>query len=510
MKLRPTASIKTDARHEAPDLKIYSLPQKIGLIAGPLLFLIIFFSPPLEGLSPSAQRVGAVAIWMSVWWLTEALSLYATALLPLVLFPLLGIAEPRQAAAPYAEPTVFLFMGGFFLAVAMQRWELHKRIALVILHRLGHSPRRLLFGFMLATSLISMWVSNTATTMMLFPIGLALITRLEDPKRQSPFGTALMLGIAYAASIGGVGTLIGTAPNAIFVGQARQLFPNLTQIDFLHWMLIGLPYVFVFLPLAWLYLTFVTMRSLKEPEQRSFDLQQESSRLGSLSRGEWGVMLVFALTVLGWVFRSDLQLGSLTVPGWSNFFGIQKWVDDSTVAILSALLLFVIPVNLREGIFLLNWDWAKKIPWGILVLFGGGFALADAFQKTGLAAWVGGGLQGLAELPLFLLILLICLTIVFMSEIASNTALTVMMMPILGATATALNIHPYLLMLPATIAASSGFMLPVATPPNAIVFSSGYITQGQMAKAGFMLDLLGALLATLVIYFIAVPLWGLK
>ncbi len=508
MKIRPTEPLVT--HDEEIQQKAYSLKQKIGLFAGPLFFLTVLCLPSVEGLSIPAQRVGAIALWMAIWWLTEALSLYATALLPLMLFPVLGVAEPKQVAAPYAEPTIFLFMGGFFLAAAMQRWHLHKRIALLILKLLGSSPRRLLFGFMLATGIISMWVSNTATTMMLLPIGLALIARLEGQKTQSGFGAALMLGIAYAASIGGVGTLIGTAPNAIFIGQAKQLFPNLAQIDFLQWMFIGVPYVLLFLPLAWLYLAFGVLRHTKISSNTSLDLNQEFLQLGPLSRGEWSVLAVFILTVLGWVFRSNLQIGAFTLPGWSNFLGIHKWVDDSTVAMVAALLLFVIPVNLKQGTFLLNWEWAKNIPWGILVLFGGGFALADNFQKTGLAAWIGGSLHGLAGMPLFVLILFICLAVTFMSEISSNIALAAMMMPILGATATVLGVHPYLLMLPATMAASSGFMLPVATPPNAIVFSSGYITQSQMARAGFVLDLLGAVLTTLIVYFLAVPLLGLK
>jgi len=516
MKSHPKLNLATLAEvEEETTEKAYALRQKLGLVSGIFLFLVVLVLPTPAGVSPAAQRAGAVAVLMAIWWLTEALPLYATALAPLVLYPLLGVLDARQAAAPYAEPTIFLFMGGFFLAMAMQRWELHKRIALVILHILGTSPRRLILGFMTATAVISMWVSNTATAMMLFPIGLALVTRLEPtgartgPHAQSRFGAALMLGIAYAASIGGVGTLIGTPPNAVFVGQAKQLFPDLAQIDFLRWMFVGLPYVLLFLPLAWYYLAFIFMKDQALIES-STDPRAELMHLGPVSRGELGVMCIFFLAVFGWVFRSDLHIGSWVIPGWSNLFGINKWVDDSTVSVFVALLLFAIPVDLKNGIFLLDWQWAKKIPWGILILFGGGFSLAESFQRTGLAAWLGGHLQGLAGIPLPLLIVTICLAITFLSELVSNTALAAMMMPLLGATATAMGIHPYVLMIPATIAASSGFMLPVATPPNAIVFSSGYLTLPQMVRAGFVLDLLGAFLATLVVYLIAIPLFGLK
>jgi sodium-dependent dicarboxylate transporter 2/3/5 len=506
----PNTDVAVDLEEER-QRQGYSLRQKLGLVSGILLFVLALWLPTPSELNLSAQRAGAVAVLMAAWWLTEALPLYATALLPLVLYPLLGIAEVKQAAAPYAEPTVFLFMGGFFLAMAMQRWSLHRRIALVVVRILGNSPRRLILGFMVATALISMWVSNTATAMMLFPIGLALVHRFEpeslriSPDSKPGFGAALMLGIAYAASIGGVGTLIGTPPNAIFVGQAKQLFPNLEQIDFLKWMLIGLPYVLLFLPLAWFYLTFIFMKNTKI-SRSAIDAREELSHLGPLSRGEMGVMTIFFLTVFAWVFRSDLHIGVFVIPGWSNLLGVNHWIDDSTVAILASLLLFAIPVDLKKGIFLLNWEWAKKIPWGVLILFGGGFALADSFQKTGLATWLGNQLQGLNGIPLPVLIIAICLIVTFLSELTSNTALAAMMMPILGATATAMGIHPYLLMIPATIAASSGFILPVATPPNAIVFGSGYLKLSQMARAGFLLDLLGALLATMVIYLIAIPL----
>lgn len=492
----------------------YSLRQKLGLILGLILFLVILFLPTPFGLDQTAQRAGAVALLMAVWWISEAVSLYVTALLPLILFPLLGVLPIREAAARYAEPTIFLFMGGFFLAMAMQRWGLHRRMALHIIRLLGAGPRRLLLGFMVATAFISMWVSNTATTVMLFPIGLAVITQLDPlsitkrEKREVGFGTTLMLGIAYAASIGGVGTITGTPPNAIFVGQVKVLFPELGEVGFLQWMLVGVPFVLLFLPLAWAYLAFIFMKQLDvtaEPTQ----LHQELRQLEPMSRGEKGVFGVFLLTVLGWVFRADLPLGPLTIPGWATILNLGGWVSDATVALIAALLLFIIPTNFKTGEFLLTWEWAQRIPWGVLILFGGGFCLAEGFQQTGLAAWLAGGLTGVANVPLPVLIFTLALSVSLLSEVASNTALAAMMVPILGATARAMEIHPFLLMIPATMAASAGFMLPVATPPNAIVFGSGYLTISQMAKAGFVLDLLGAAVITLVVYLAVMPAFGL-
>jgi sodium-dependent dicarboxylate transporter 2/3/5 len=492
----------------------YSLRQKLGLALGLFLFLSLLLLPTPSGLDPAAQRVGAVALLMAVWWISEAIPLYVTALLPLVLFPLLGVLNMREAAAPYAEPTIFLFMGGFFLAMAMQQWGLHRRMALHIIKLLGTGPRRLLLGFMLATAFISMWVSNTATTVMIFPIGLAVISQLDplamakDQRRRAGFGTTLMLGIAYAASIGGVGTIIGTPPNAIFVGQTRVLFPELGEVGFLQWMLVGVPFVLLFLPLAWLYLAFIFMRKpdgTAEPTQ----LYQELRQLGPMSRGEKGVLGVFLLAVIGWVFRADLHLGPLTIPGWATLLGLAGRVNDATVALTAALLLFVIPTKIKTGEFLLTWEWAKRIPWEILILFGGGFSLAESLQRTGLAEWLAGGLTGLAHVPLPILIFALALSVTLLSEVASNTALAAMMMPILGATATAMGVHPFLLMIPATMAASAGFMLPVATPPNAIVFGSGYLTISQMARAGFVLDLLGAVIVTLIVYLAVIPVFGL-
>jgi sodium-dependent dicarboxylate transporter 2/3/5 len=493
----------------------YRASQKIGLFLGPLVALIVILIPGPEGLSSEAQRVGAIALLMSIWWITEAIPIYATALLPLALMPLLGVSSIKNAASSYAEPTIFLFMGGFFLAITMQRWNLHKRIALYTVRFFGSEPKRLLLGFMIATALMSMWVSNTATTMMIFPIGLALVSQFavtarepRSPDEYSSFAKVVMLGIAYAASIGGVGTLIGTPPNAIFAGQIEILFPELGGITFFKWMLIGIPFVVVFLPLAWMFLAYFV---LKKPdiEGGSISLTKTIEGLEPINRGEIGVFFVFILTVLGWIFRQDLSLGFVTIPGWANLLGIGDWVGDATVAIVASILLFIIPVDLKKGEFLLNWDWALKIPWGILILFGGGFSLAFGFQETGLASWLGSGFAGFADIPLPIFILLLCLLVTLFGELASNTALAVMLIPILGATAVAADIHPYIFIIPATMAASSGFMLPVATPPNAIVFGSGVLSIRDMMRAGFVLDLVGAVIITLVLFLIVKPLFGI-
>jgi solute carrier family 13 (sodium-dependent dicarboxylate transporter), member 2/3/5 len=438
--------------------------------------------------------------------MTEAVPLAATSLLPLVLLPVLGIMTPEAAAVPYADPNIFLFLGGFLLAQAFQKWGLHRRVALLMLTLMGTRPRQLLLGCMLATAVISMWVSNTATAMMMLPIGMAVASQVglesSDPQNRASgdnFGAGLMLGIAYAASIGGMATLIGTPPNVIFAGQVRQLFPELGEVGFLRWMLVSVPLAGIYLLLTWLYLAFVVMRcsSGLQPDKGGQALSAQRAELGPMSRGERVVMTVFLLTVAAWVFRADLVIGPLTIPGWSTWAGLE--VHDGTIAVAAALLLFLIPIDLQRGQFVLDWVWAVRIPWEVLFLFGGGFALATAFRVTGLAEWLAGALQLLAVLPLGIMMLALCVVVIFASEIASNTALASLLLPILAATAKGLDIHPYLLMLPATLAASCGFMLPVATPPNAVAFASGYVTAPQMLRVGLVLDSLGALLVTLAV-----------
>lgn len=496
--------------------------QKIGLSLGIALFVLLMAIPSFGGLSAQAKNMAAVAVLMATWWITEAIPIPATALLPIILFPLLGIMGAKDVSMRYADQNIFLFMGGFFIAMAMQRWDLHKRIALYIVKFLGTSPRRIVLGFMIATAFLSMWISNTATTMMMFPIGLAVIyhaaNMLEREKSgvdtapgKFNFGLALMLGIAYAASIGGIATLVGTPPNIVFVGIVKSMFPKAPEIGFLDWFKIGLPLVLIFLPITWFYLTRIAVppRIRKIPGGRDI-IERDLKELGELKVGEKLTLAVFLLVALAWIFRRDIDLGIFVIPGWSNMLGISQYVHDSTVAVFGAILLFLLPVDFKKRIFVLNWEWALRIPWGIILLFGGGFALAAGFQTSGLAQWIGEGLSFLCGVPTIIMILSICLLLTFLTEVTSNTATTTMMMPVLGALAAATCIHPFLLMIPAAMSASCAFMLPVATPPNAIIFGSGYLRIPDMVRVGLFLNLIGAIIITLLVYFLAIPIFNIN
>ncbi|WP_347273083.1 SLC13 family permease [Candidatus Kuenenia sp.] len=493
----------------------YSYPFKriAGFGLGVVFFFIMLIMPAPEGMSPLAQKTAAVTLLMVCWWISEALPIFVTALAPLALFPILGIMNGREVAMPYAEDAVFLFLGGFCIAISMQKWNLHRRIALSIIKIIGNKPRQLVLGFMIATAFLSMWISNTATTMMMLPIGMALIAHFcgneHDQKSKTRFGTALMLGIAYSANIGGIGTLVGTPPNIVFAGQLKILFPHAPEIGFFQWMKVGIPLVCAFIPLTWWYLTFWAF----PPERKTGNadtniIDKELALLGNLNKGEKYTLLVFILTCLAWIFRKDIAMGSLNIPGWSSYFGLDNHVHDSTIAIFAAIILFILPVDLKKREFVLDWESAVKLPWGILLLFGGGFALAKGFMVTGLSDWIGSNMVDLGTLPIVAMIIAICLLITFLTEITSNTATTTMILPILAALSVTLNIHPFALMLPATLSASCAFMLPVATPPNAIIFSSDQVTIPMMAKTGLVLNLFGVALITALIYLAAIPVFG--
>jgi sodium-dependent dicarboxylate transporter 2/3/5 len=427
--------------------------------------------------------------------MTEAIPIPATGLVPLALFPTLGILDASDAAAPYANELIFLFMGGFLLAVAMQRWGLHKRIALSILSAVGTNPERLVLGFMLATAFLSMWISNTATTAMMLPIGCAIAEMFRPATQHGryEFGVALMLGIAYAASIGGVSTLIGTPPNAVLAGAASELLD--VDIGFLEWMGVGLPLALVMLPLTWVLLT----RVLHPPGTLAGDakalLDAEREALGPPGRGETITAAVFALTALAWVMRSEKAFGDAMIPGIETLL---PGVRDSTIAIVAAVALFVLPVNWRKGEFALNWSTAKGVPWGVLVLFGGGLSLARAMEASGLAAWIGDTVGSLEAVPAVVIIVAVTALVVFLTELTSNVATASMAMPVLAGSAAGLGIEPLTLMTAAAMSASMAFMLPVATPPNAIVFGSGYLTVPQMGRAGLLLNLCAIALITLI------------
>jgi sodium-dependent dicarboxylate transporter 2/3/5 len=449
---------------------------------------------------------------MAVWWMTEALPLEATSLLPLVLLPLAGIypsgtgaADPfRRAAAPFADPAIFLFLGGFLIALAIEKWGLHRRIALLTVRAVGTSPTRLVGGFMLATALVSMWISNTATTVMMLPIGLSVVALLQSrlspatPDSQSAdaanFATSLLLGIAYAASLGGFATLVGTPPNVFFKGyMASRDLP----IDFFAWMSFATPLAGVYLAVAWLVMSKlvfpVRMKTLPGGQEL---IAEEYHKLGPMSRGEWTVLVVFLCTATLWISGQYLkQWTALT-----NLLSAVKSLDDPLAAMLGALALFLIPVDYARGQFALDWRTAVKLPWGVLLLFGGGLSLAAAISDSGLAPWIGQQVTGLKALPTYWQITLIVALIVFSGELTNNLAAVVALLPILFEVALAIGVDPRLVCVPAVVAASCGFMLPVATPPNAIAFATGHIRLGQMIRAGLVLDLLAVVLIPPTVY----------
>lgn len=482
---------------------------KIGLFLGPLLFVVLLLMPMPEELSPEALFVAAVTLLMAVWWIAESIPMAAVALVPIVLFPLLDIMPTAEVTAQYGNQIIYLFMGGFFIAVTMERWNLHRRIALLIIRQIGGGPGRIILGFMIASAFLSMWVSNTATAMMMVPIGLAvikqtnemLISRAPDAlsreSLQLNFSVALMLGIAYACSIGGVGTIIGTPPNTVFVGVVETMFGQ--TISFVAWMIFAIPLVAVMLFLSWAFLVYVAYpQSGGELPGGETIIEKEYEELGPVGREERRVLLVFLFVASAWILNGLFR------------FEFLNELNDSAIAILGALLLFLIPADFRKNEFLLDWDTALKIPWGIIVLFGGGLALAHGFVVTGLASWIAEKMLVLDGAHLLVLLLAVTGMTIILTEITSNTATSTMLMPILASMAIAMTLHPYGLMVAAAIAASFAFMLPVATPPNAVVFGSSFLTIPQMVKAGIWLNLIGIIVISLFSYFLLPLVWGLE
>lgn len=475
----------------------------LGLVVGPVLLLVMLVLPPPDGMSDDAWRTAAVGALMAVWWVTEAIPIAATALIPLALFPLLGVLGIRDTAAPYANPLVFLFLGGFILALAMERWSLHRRIALSVVRAVGTRPHRLVLGMMVASAFVSMWVSNTATAVMMLPIGLSVV-HLVRPEAEygngSPvdfnFAVCLMLGIAYACSIGGLGTLIGTPPNALLAGFMLETYG--VQVGFAQWVLVGVPLVIVTLPLTWLLLTRVTfpIRITEVPGGREA-IDVAYRQLGRMSWPERAVAAVFTAAAALWITRPVLEPA---VPG----------LTDTGIAIIAALVLFVIPANRACSDFVMDWHTAQKLPWGVLLLFGGGLALADAVTASGLAEWIATSLGGLAALPAVLLVITVTLVVIFLTELTSNTATAAAFLPLIASLAVGLGENPYLLVVPAALAASCAFMMPVATPPNAIVYGSGYVTIPQMVRAGWWLNLVFAAAITLLTYTLVVAVFGVE
>jgi solute carrier family 13 (sodium-dependent dicarboxylate transporter), member 2/3/5 len=478
-------------------LSSFSLRQKVGLFAGPLMFFLVLTMPLPEGMSVEASRVAAVALLMACFWMAETVPIPATAMLPIFLFPLLDVMPTATVTLAYGNQILFLFMGGFLIAVAMQRWHLHRRLALNVILKVGSSPNRLVLGFMLATSLLSMWISNTATCVMMTPVAIAVVEQTRQERGDAArldnfnFGTALMLGIAYSSSAGGVATLVGTPPNAILVGLVDTLYGY--QISFVDWMKLGIPISVTMLAVIWVVLTKV-MYPMVDADAKSDKarqhIQDQLNDLGRMTGEEKKVAVVFFLVALSWILRG------LFTPDWLNF------VTDPAIAMCGAFLLFIIPAGKEKGGFILDWDTAKTIPWDIIILMGGGFALAAGFGESGLTEWLANQLSVLQGIHYFILLIVVVLFVTFLTEMTSNAATATLFIPVMGALAVSMDLHPFALMVPAALAASFAFMLPVATPPNAIVFASRQITIGQMAKTGFVLNIVGAIIVSTLSYLL--------
>lgn len=451
------------------------------ILAGPVIAIFLGLLDAPFGLSPQAWALVGLASWMILWWMTEATPVAITALLPIAMMPMMGIAPQKIVSASYGHPLIFLFLGGFLIAAAMQRWGLHRRIALSIVSRVGSSGSAIVGGFMGATALLSMWISNTATALMMFTVGASLIefvgTKVDDPAQVRRFGVCLMLGIAYSASIGGVATLIGTPPNTLLASYLSDNYQ--IEIDFARWMMVGVPLVVVMLPLTW-YLLCKRLFPIGELAfSEAADLvNRELKQMGAMSQGEKIVLWVFLATAIAWVTRKWLVLMT----------GLP--ITDTSIALIAAGILFVIPTSLEQDEFAVDWSAARKVPWEILILFGGGLALASGFKSTGLAAAIGDGVASLSHLDIGLIILATTLSIIFLTEVTSNTATTAAFLPIMGAVSVGIGYSPMVLVIPVALAASMAFMMPVATPPNAIVFSYKELKVKDMMRAGIWLNMI--------------------
>lgn len=489
--------------------------KTIGLFVGPMVFVFLLVIPIPTSLSSLAMNTVAITAWMTIWWLTEAVPIPVTSLLPLALYPILGVSSMQEAASPYANQLIYLFLGGFIVALGIERVNLHKRIALHVVALMGSSPARLVLGFMCATAFLSMWISNTATTLMMLPIAFAVTKHLstsnpdiddDDARRiQRSLGLSLLLGVAYSASIGGIGTLIGTPPNIVFAGFVHSMFPEAPPIGFLQWMFFGVPVILLLLPIAW----FLLVRVIPPEPLSRLPLQafatgtlvaDEIRSLGSMSKAERRMMFVFILTALAWIFRAPITIEAIRIPGLTDVF---PRLTDATIAMAAGLSLFVIPSGMNKGERIVRWETIHKgVPWGVLLLFGGGFALADGLERTGVTLFLGSQLASLHGVDILFMLILVSGMLTFITEFTSNTATATILVPVFASAAVALGENPLLFMIPATINASFAFMLPVGTAPNAIVFSSGWITIRQMARAGFILNLCGIVVVVSLMYLL--------
>jgi sodium-dependent dicarboxylate transporter 2/3/5 len=483
-----------------------STVKMAALVIAPLISTLMVLFVDLAPGNPKITYTAAIAILMAIWWITEAIPLAVTAMLPVVLFPMLGVLDGQTVSAMYFNHLIFLFLGGFLMALAMERWDLHRRIAIKVLMFFGISPGRILMGFMAATAFLSMWMSNTATTMMMIPIALSIIYKLEEilgKARLGSYSIGLLLGIAYSASIGGIATLVGTPPNLSFARIANIIFPTMPEISFADWLIFAIWISILVFVSAWLLLFFMyrPREAWKGVNRKEF--KKEYQMLGKAKPDEKIVFVLFVLMALLWVFRAGFHIGFVNIPGWSDLFPYPGYINDGTVAIAVAALLFIIPSPTTKGERLMNWETANRLPWHIVLLFGGGFALAKGFVDSGLSIWFGEQLSGLAGTHPMLLTTVIVTMMSFLTELTSNIASTEMILPIVAGMAYSIQVNPLLLMIPATLAASLAFMLPVATPPNAIIFGTGKLHIKDMVKTGFLLNLVGIIVTTLVTYY-----WG--
>jgi solute carrier family 13 (sodium-dependent dicarboxylate transporter), member 2/3/5 len=485
-----------------------------SFIITPAISLSIILFGNIAPDNPLIGNTLAVAFLMAVWWITEAVPLAVTSLLPVALFPLLGVMNGQEVSATYFNHVIFLFMGGFIVALAMQKWNLHRRIALKILLITGVSPGRILLGFMIATAFLSMWISNTATTMMMIPILLSIIGKLEElagRENVSHYTTGLLLGVAYSASIGGMATLVGTPPNLSFSRIFQIYFPEAPEISFASWFIFALPISATIFLFTWSYLYLIFKP--KKTDWITVDkdtFRKQLSDMGPMGYQERVVLINFVLIAFLWLFRSDIHIGNFTIPGWASLFPESGYINDGTVAILVAIVLFVLPSKTGQSGRIMDWKTAEKLPWNIILLFGGGFALASGFKESGLSEWFGEQLVWVADYNPVLVIFTIAMMMTFLTELTSNTATTEMILPILAGIAVSTSTNPLLFMVPATLSGSMAFMLPVATPPNAIVFGTNRLKISQMARNGLVLNLVGAILITLLTYWIGSRVFNIE
>ncbi len=490
-------------------LRMKKSPQNrrstLGLLAGVAVFLMILFFADLEPGKPEITRTFAVAMLMAIWWVSEALPLSVTALVPIAAFPILGITDGKAVSEAYINHIIFLFIGGFVMALAMEKWNLHKRIALIILKWVGVSPARILFGFMAASMILSMWISNTATTMMMIPIVTSIIFKIEESvgrEKISNYALGLLLSIAYSSSIGGIATLVGTPTNLIFVRIFAVLFPSAPEISFTQWFLFAFPITIVMFIAAFLllYLLFRPREKWNSLSADTFKIQLKE--LGKATYEEKVVFVLFVVLACLWITRSEISSDSFTFKGWASLFESPGYINDGTVAIFMSLILFIWPAKSQDGKKIMDWETANRLPWNIVLLFGGGFALALGFEQSGLALWFGEQLTWLSGIPSIIFVLTIVTLMSLLTELTSNVASTQMLLPVFASIALATGDNPLLFMIPATIASSLAFMLPTATPPNAIIFGTGRVTVRRMMRTGFSLNFIGVLIITLMTYLL--------